>query len=164
MRQISKRLSKYLCKKEKKNQRFVGWKQKTTYFESHKLVIRAWRPGVDLDAVTQGNDEEFDLFIFDNLEVDRALEVADIDPAVAFLNILVANALGAQNLGLEPREVVNADSVLLARHRHQDVLTFEHFHLLESPTRYQLVDFALAAPVQQHQPVLCSNQQIDSCD
>jgi len=151
-------------KKEKQINVLSDRNKQTTYFESHKLVIRAWRPGVDLDAVTQGNDEEFDLFIFDNLEVDRALEVADIDPAVALLNVLVANALGAQNLGLEPREVVNADPVLLARHRHQDVLTFEHFHLLEPPTRYQLVDFALAAPVEQHQPVLRSNQQIDSCD
>ena len=106
----------------------------TAYFESHKFVIRAWRPSVDLDAVTQSNDEEFDLFIFDDLKVDRALEVADIDPAVAFLNVLIANALGSQNLGLEPREVVNAHSILFARHRHQDVLTLEHFHLLESST------------------------------
>lgn len=105
-----------------------------TYFESHEFVIRTRCPGVDLDAVTQGNDEELDLFIFDDFEVNGSLQIANIDPAVSFFDILVANALGAQNLGLEPREVVNADTVLLARHSDEDVLTFEYFHLLESPT------------------------------
>ena len=97
-------------------------------------MIRAGRPSVDLDAVTQRDDEEFNFLIFDDLEMNRALEVAHINPAVALLDILVADALGAQNFGLEPREVVNADAVLLARYRHQNVLAFQHFHLLEPPT------------------------------
>lgn len=125
-------------------------------------MIRAGCPSVNLDAVAQRYDEELDLFVFDDLEVDGTLEVAHVDPAVAFLDILIANALGAQDLGLEPREVVNAHPVLLARHRHQNILALEHFHLLESTTRYQLIDFALTAAVQQHQSIFRSNQQIDT--
>ena len=126
------------CKTCSNNDSQIGQSDniKRTYFESHEFVIRAGRPSVDLDAVTQRDDEEFNFLIFDDLEMNRALEVAHINPAVALLDILVADALGAQNFGLEPREVVNADAVLLARYRHQNVLAFQHFHLLEPPTWY----------------------------
>ena len=55
--------------------------------EGHELVVGPRGPGVDLDAVAQGDDEEFDLLVFDDLEVHRALQVAHVDPPVALLQL-----------------------------------------------------------------------------
>ena len=43
-----------------------------------------------------------------------------------------------QNLGLEPRQVVDSNPVLLSGNCDENVLTFEHFHLLEATSRDQL--------------------------
>ena len=42
-------------------------------------------PGVDLNAIFQSNNQEFDPLIADNLEVDGSLEIAHIHPAVPLL-------------------------------------------------------------------------------
>lgn len=59
-----------------------------TNLESHKLVIWFRRPRINLYRVFQCNHEEFDSFVFDDFEVDRALQVTDIDPSVSSLNLL----------------------------------------------------------------------------
>ena len=78
--------------------------------EGHEFVVRLRRPCVNLDGVAQRDDEELDSLVLDDLEVDRALEVADVDPSGAPLDGVVR----PQNLRLEPREVVDPNSVLLA--------------------------------------------------
>lgn len=125
-------------------------------------MIGTRRPGVDLDTVSQCDDQELYFLVLDNLEMNRALEVSDVDPAVALLHVRVADTFRSKDLGLEPREIVDADAVLFARNRHQNVLTLEHLHLLEPTPRYQLIHFTLSAPIQQHQPVLRADEQIDS--
>lgn len=99
----------------------------------------------------------------------------------------IGQAVGAQNFRLQPRQVVDANAILLARNGDQNVLALEHLHLLEATARDQLVylsntttkntvktptaaanppanrDYlALTGPVQQHQAVLGADQQIDA--
>ena len=78
--------------------------------EGHELVVRLGRPGVDLDGVAQGDDQELDSLVLDDLEVDGPLQVAHVDPAGAPLDGVV----GSEDLGLEPGKVVDANSVLFA--------------------------------------------------
>ena len=47
------------------------------------------RPGVDLDALSQRDHEELDALELDDLEVDGSVEVADVDPAVPPLHLLL---------------------------------------------------------------------------
>ena len=146
--------------------------------EGHEFVVRLRRPCVNLDGVAQRDDEELDSLVLDDLEVDRALEVADVDPSGAPLDGVVR----PQNLRLEPREVVDPHSVLLAciqlkiryillklifdhpltRNGDEDVLPLEDLHLLEAPPGDELVDLALAAPVQQHEAVLRPDEEVDA--
>ena len=49
--------------------------------EGHELVVGLWRPRVDLDGVAEGDHQELDALVLDDLEVHGALELADIDPA-----------------------------------------------------------------------------------
>ena len=49
-------------------------------------------------------------------------------------------------LALEPREVIDAHSVLLPRDGHEDVLTLQHLHLLEPSPGDQLINLALSRP------------------
>ena len=84
--------------------------QFTEGLEGHEFVVGLGGPGVDLDGVAQRDDEELDSLVLDDLEMDRALEVADVDPAGAPLDGIVC----PQNLRLEPREIIDPHSVLLA--------------------------------------------------
>lgn len=56
--------------------------------ERHELVIRLRRPGVDFNAVLQGDDQELDALVLDDLEVYGALEVAHVYPAVPAFHLL----------------------------------------------------------------------------
>jgi len=51
-------------------------------------VIRFWCPGIDLDAVFESNNEKFDPFILDNLEMNSTLEISNINPTVSTFNLL----------------------------------------------------------------------------
>ncbi len=85
--------------------------------EGHEFVVGFRRPGVDFDGVSQGNDQELDTLILDNLEVNSTLkakimilvgyfqsgnfrliylEVTNIDPSRTPLNGVVR----PENLGL----------------------------------------------------------------
>lgn len=107
--------------------------------ECHELVVGLRGPGVDLDGLAQRDHQKLDPLVLDDLEVDGALQVADVDPAGPTLDGVVRS----QDLGLEPREVVDSDAVLLAGYRDQDVLTLENLHLLEAASGNQLVNLAL---------------------
>lgn len=128
-------------------------------------MIRLWCPRVDLDRVLERNHQELDPLVFDDLKVNGTLQIAHIDPAVAALHLLlllectyselvwpvvplsyvslaptyIGQAIGAQNLRLQPRQIVDANAILLARNGDQNVLALEHLHLLEASTRDQLV-------------------------
>ena len=64
--------------------------------EGHELIVGLGRPRVDLDAVLEGDHEELDTLVLDDLEVDAALELADVHPALLVL------ALRLEDLCLEP--------------------------------------------------------------
>lgn len=141
------------------------------HLKCHEFVVGLRGPGVDLDRVLQGDHQELDALVLDDLEVDGTLQVADIDPAVAPFDLLllvrsnakkkqrlfsavfrsrkahrekertyVGQAISAQNFRLQPRQIVDANAILLARNRHQNVLALEHLHLLEATARDQLID------------------------
>ena len=95
------------------------------------------RPGVDLDGVSQRNHQELDPLVLDNLEVYCRREISHIDPAGLALNVVV----GAQDLGLEPGEVVHAYAILFPRDGDEDILSLQHFHLLEPAPGDQLIHF-----------------------
>ena len=48
------------------------------------------------------------------------------------------------------------------RDGHQDVETFQDLHLLEAPTSDEVVHLPLTTTVQQHQPVLCPHQEVNT--
>lgn len=75
----------------------------------------------------------------------------------------VTVAIRPQNFALQPRKIVDAHSVFLTADCNQDILTFEDFHLLKTSSTDQLVNLTLSAPIQQHQAVLGSDQQIYTC-
>ena len=50
----------------------------------------------------------------------------------------------------------------LTRNGDEDVLPLEDLHLLEAPPGDELVDLALAAPVQQHEAVLRPYEEVDA--
>lgn len=56
--------------------------------KGHKFVIGLRRPGVYLNAVLQRYHKELDSFVFDYFEVDGALEVAYIYPAITTFDLL----------------------------------------------------------------------------
>ena len=107
--------------------------------ECHELVVGLRGPGIDLDGLAKRDDQKLDPLVLDDLEVDGALQVADVDPSGASLDGVVRS----QDLGLEPGQVVDSDTVLLAGNRDQDVLTLKNLHLLESTPGDQLVNLAL---------------------
>ena len=75
---------------------------------------------------------------------------------------LERSSLLPEYLALQPGQVVDPHSVLLPGYCDEDVLALQDLHLLEPPPGDQLVDFPLARPVQQHQTVFSSNEEIDS--
>lgn len=89
----------------------------------HKLVVGLRRPGVDLDRVLERNDQELDPFVLDDLEVDRPLQIAHVDPSVAAFDLLISHSVGPEDFGLQPGQVVHSHSVLFAGYGHQDVLS-----------------------------------------
>jgi len=144
-------------------------------------VVWLRSPRVDLYRFFQCYHKEFDALVFDNFEVNSALQIANVDPSIAPLHLLLekeirkldflktvsdrfntnlTSAVSSKDLGLEPREIVDSDSVLLSRNCDQNVLALEHFHLLEPTARNELVDFTLTTSVQEHQSIFCSNKQV----
>lgn len=61
----------------------------STHLECHKFMIRLRRPRINLNRVFQCNHKEFDSFVFDDLEVNGALQVANVDPSVAAFDLLL---------------------------------------------------------------------------
>ena len=62
--------------------------------------------------------------------------------------LISSNAFGAEYFRFEPWEIVNADAVLFPWNGDEDILAFEHLHLLESSPRYQLIDFTLSTSIE----------------
>ncbi len=124
--------------------------------EGHELAVGLLRPGVHLNAVAQAHHQELDLVELNDLEVDAALQLAHIHKAG-----LLLHRARLDYLVLEPAQVVHAYLVLLARDGHQDVDALEDLDLLEAATIYQRVHLALATPVEKHERVLRSDEQID---
>jgi hypothetical protein len=60
--------------------------------ESHEFVVRLGSPGVDLYRFFQCYHKEFDALVFDNFEVHGTLQVANVDPAVTSLHLLLTNS------------------------------------------------------------------------
>lgn len=58
-----------------------------------------------------------------------------------------------QNFTLQPRQIIDAYSVLFTADRNENILTFEDLHLLKTSPADQLINFTLSTPVQQHQAV-----------
>lgn len=70
------------------------------HLKCHKFVIRFGRPSVYFYRVLKRNHQELDAFVFDDLEVHSTLKVADVDPAVATLHLLL---IGGERLILKLR-------------------------------------------------------------
>lgn len=68
----------------------------------HELVVGLRRPRVDFDRILERNDQELDPFVLDDLEVDRPLQVTDVDPSVAAFHLLISHSIGPEDFGLEP--------------------------------------------------------------
>ena len=83
-----------------------------------------------------------------NFEVNSSFEVTDIDKAISFVQLV--SAIRPKNFAFQPGQVVDPDAAFFARNCHQDVLSFEDFHLLETTPRDELVHFTLSGAVQQH--------------
>lgn len=62
-----------------------------THLECHEFVVRLRGPCVDLDRVLQRNHQELDALVLDDLEVNGALQIANVDPAVAAFDLLLHN-------------------------------------------------------------------------
>lgn len=60
----------------------------TTNLERHELVIGFGGPGVDFDAVLQGDNQELNALIFDYFEVNAALQLSNVGPAIATIGLL----------------------------------------------------------------------------
>lgn len=68
---------------------FNGLQRSSTHLECHEFMIRLRRPRINLNRVFQCNHKEFDSFVFDDLEVNGALQVANVDPTVAAFDLLL---------------------------------------------------------------------------
>jgi hypothetical protein len=51
-------------------------------------VIRFWCPGIDLNAVFESNNKKLYAFILDNLEVNSALKISNINPSITTFYLL----------------------------------------------------------------------------
>lgn len=57
--------------------------QLSKVFEGHEFVIRFRSPRINLNRILESNHKEFDSFIFDNTEVDCALQFTYVYPAIS---------------------------------------------------------------------------------
>jgi len=100
----------------------------TERLECHELVVGFGGPGIDLDGLAERDNQKLDSLVLDDLEVNSALKITNVDPAGTTLDGVVR----AKDLRFQPRQIVDSDPVLFAGYRDQNILTFEDFHLLET--------------------------------
>ena len=58
------------------------------------------------------------------------LQVPDIDPSGTPFDGIISS----KDFGLEPRQVIDSNAVLLSANSDKNVLTFQNLHLLEATT------------------------------
>lgn len=101
-------------------------------------MIGSRRPRVDGNALRNADHKEFDALVANNLKVDGALQIADVHPPVSLFRLL--KALGAEDLLLQPRQIVDTNSPLAAAYRNQNVLALQNSHLIKAASSDQMVD------------------------
>lgn len=75
----------------------------------------------------------------------------------------ITHPIRAEDFRFQPRKVVDSHPILLSWYSHQYVLSLQNLHLLESTSWDQLINLSLTTAIQQHQTILCPNQQVHTC-